>query len=113
VLGTILLSVALCAGPGLDAWLRRNAACRRKDPKCSNSDCHGAGYDTAQPLYRESQGHGGLYCEACHDSTHAVAPSREYNDTIKFYELQGYPGTLSDCTVCHASKPTGRFTHAG
>ncbi len=81
------------------------------EPKCSNASCHGAGYDTTPALYRESTGHGGLYCEACHDSTHAIAPSREYNDTIKFIQLQGYVGTLSDCTVCHATEPTSRFVH--
>ncbi len=80
-----------------------------KEPKCSN--CHGSGYDTSQALYRQSTGHGGLYCEACHDSTHAISPSREYNDSMKFYQLQGHSGTLRDCTVCHATKPTALFTH--
>jgi nitrate/TMAO reductase-like tetraheme cytochrome c subunit len=82
------------------------------EPKCSNANCHGAGYDTSLPLYRESQGHGGIYCEGCHDSTHAIAPSREYNDTIKFLQLQGHSGTLRECTVCHATKPTAAFKHA-
>jgi hypothetical protein len=87
-----------------DPWLN--------EPKCSGTGCHGAGYDTSLPLYRESQGHGGIFCEACHDSTHAIATSRESNDTIKFNELQGHPGTLSKCTVCHATQPTGMFHHA-
>jgi hypothetical protein len=82
------------------------------EPKCSSSGCHGAGYDTKLPLYRESQGHGGIFCEACHDSTHAITPSRESNDTIKFFELQGHSGSLSKCTVCHATQPTGMFHHA-
>jgi hypothetical protein len=81
------------------------------EPKCSNTGCHGAGYDTSLPLYRESQGHGGIYCEGCHDSTHAIAPSREANDGIKFNQLQGHPGTLSGCTVCHATKPDTMFQH--
>lgn len=85
------------------------------EPQCSNAACHGEAYAPNQPadmpLYRESLGHGGIYCEGCHDSTHAIAPSREYNDTIKFMELQGYSGTLRDCAVCH-TKPTGMFTHA-
>ena len=81
------------------------------EPKCSNTGCHGAGYNTSLALYRESTGHGGIYCEACHDSTHAIAPSRESNDTIKFQTLQGHPGTLSDCTTCHATEPTSRFVH--
>ncbi len=81
------------------------------EPKCSNAGCHGAGYDTKLPLFRESTGHGGLYCEACHDSTHAVATSREENDTIKFMQLQGHSGTLSDCTTCHSTKPATMFHH--
>ncbi len=76
---------------------------------CTN--CHGAGYDTAEARYQKSKGHGGIYCEGCHDSTHAIAPSREYNDSIKFMELQGNPGTLRQCTTCHATKPSGMFKH--
>ena len=34
------------------------------EPKCGSSGCHGAQYDTLLPLYRESKGHGGMYCEA-------------------------------------------------
>jgi hypothetical protein len=54
-----------------------------------------------------STGHGGLYCAACHDSPHAVAPSREANDQIKFRALQGSPGMLRNCLACHASTPQG------
>ena len=79
------------------------------EPKCSN--CHGTAYDTDQGLYRQSTGHGGLYCEACHDSTHAISPSREANDTLKFMELQGRSGTLTKCTVCHLTTPADLFTH--
>lgn len=81
------------------------------EPKRSDTGCHGAGYDTTEALYRQSAGHGGIYCEACHDSTHAITPSREFNDSIKFIQLQGHAGTLSDCTVCHATEPTDRFVH--
>ncbi len=81
------------------------------EPKCGSAGCHGEAYNTTQPLYRMSTGHGGIYCEACHDSTHAIAVSREPNDAIKFLQLQGHKGTLSDCTVCHATKPTAMFNH--
>lgn len=81
------------------------------EPKCSNTGCHGTGYDTTLALYRESTGHGGIFCEGCHDSTHAIAPSRVSNDTIKFIELQGHSGSLSDCTACHATTPASRFVH--
>jgi hypothetical protein len=82
------------------------------EPKCSNAGCHGANYDTSNPLYRLSKGHGGMFCEACHDSTHAIATSREANDGIKFIELQGNNDTLNQCTVCHATQPADRFSHS-
>jgi hypothetical protein len=81
------------------------------EPKCSNAGCHGAQYDTSLPLYRDSKGHGGLFCEGCHDSTHAIATSRETNDAIKFIDLQGHTGTLKQCTVCHTTQPTDMFQH--
>jgi hypothetical protein len=82
------------------------------EPKCSGATCHGAAYATDQPLYRNSRGHGGLYCATCHDSPHAIAVSREASDAIKFTELQGTAGTLRVCTTCHATMPTGAFVHA-
>lgn len=62
-------------------------------------------------MYRNSVGHDGLYCEACHGSTHAILPSLEPNDNIQNIALQGHAGTLSDCTVCHASVPDGPGPH--
>ncbi len=88
-----------------DPWLN--------EPKCGNPGCHGAAYDTKLPLYRESIGHGGIYCEGCHDSTHAIARSREPNDAIKFVGLQGKEGTLMECQVCHITPPTDMFVHFG
>lgn len=75
------------------------------EPRCD--DCHtDPGYEQNNPLFRMSTGHGGVYCEACHDSTHAIAPSSEPRDAIKFINLQGYAGTLSECTVCHLTQPS-------
>jgi hypothetical protein len=82
------------------------------EPVCSNAKCHGAAYATDQPLYRNSEGHGGLYCATCHDSPHAIAVSREPGDALKFIALQGSAGTLRTCTVCHATTPTAAFMHA-
>ncbi len=74
------------------------------EPRCDT--CHNSGeYQQDQALYRFSKEHGGLYCEACHDSTHAVAPSREANDAIKFIALQGQNGPLEECSVCHTGSP--------
>jgi len=64
-----------------------------------------------QPLYRNSIGHGAVFCEACHDSTHAIAESREPRDGLKFVDLQGHAGTLNTCTVCHLTQPAGTFQH--
>ncbi len=80
------------------------------EPRCDS--CHKEPeYAQNQPLYRNSTGHGGIYCAACHDSPHAIAPSRETNDSIKFVELQGHNGPLNTCTVCHMTQPTGPGPH--
>jgi hypothetical protein len=82
-----------------------------KEPRCDT--CHNNGnFNQNQALYRMSSGHGGLYCEACHDSTHAIAPSTLPNkDGLKFFQLQGHNGPLDMCTVCHATAPTGAGPH--
>jgi len=90
----------------------QNAEPWLNEPQCGNQNCHGAGYQTDQSLYRMSRGHGGIFCAGCHDSPHAIAASREQNDAIKFLELQGDPGTLRECTVCHSTKPKQAFKHA-
>lgn len=80
------------------------------EPRCD--DCHTEPkYAQDQPLYRMSKGHGGIYCEACHDSTHAIAESSEPRDAIKFINLQGHAGTLDTCTVCHLTQPEGTSPH--
>lgn len=80
------------------------------EPRCGT--CHGTQYaENDGKLYRNSVGHGGLYCEACHGSPHAILPSIEPNDNIQNIALQGHAGTLSDCTVCHASVPDGPGPH--
>ncbi len=80
------------------------------EPRCDT--CHTApAYAQNNALYRLSTGHGGLYCAACHDSPHAIAQSREANDAIKFIQLQGHAGTLSECSTCHTVRPTGPGPH--
>jgi hypothetical protein len=74
------------------------------EPRCQN--CHDPQYaENPDTLYRHSTGHGGLYCEACHNSTHAILPSREDNDNMQSIALQGYAGTIETCTVCHVTEP--------
>lgn len=82
------------------------------EPRCDNAACHGSFYRLDQPLYRHSKEHGGVYCEGCHDSTHAIAPSSQPNDAIKFIGWQGHASTLNTCTVCHASRPVEGGPHS-
>jgi len=56
-------------------------------------------------LFRKSKGHGGLACEACHGSTHAIW-SANPNDNVAATQLQGHSGTIGECTTCHQSAPT-------
>ncbi len=80
------------------------------EPTCGDSGCH-TDITQDQPLYRNSKGHGEIYCAACHDSPHAIAPSSEANDGLKFIQLQGFNDTLRTCTVCHLTQPTAEFWH--
>lgn len=57
-------------------------------------------------LFRFSTGHGKLQCEACHGSTHAEYPSSHDNDNVQSIALQGYAGTIRECSTCHAKVPT-------
>lgn len=54
-------------------------------------------------LFRNSKGHGGLACEACHGSTHAIWPNADAaaNDNLAAQRLQGYSGTIIECNACH------------
>ena len=80
------------------------------EPRCDT--CHEEDvYKQDQALYRNSSGHGGVYCAGCHDSPHAIAPSREPNDALKFIELQGHSGALDTCTVCHLTMPAEDGPH--
>jgi hypothetical protein len=81
-------------------------------PRCGN--CHDSQYAENQgKLYKVSTGHGGLYCESCHNSTHAILTSREPKDNQQSMSLQGKTGTIRTCTVCHLTKPTSGGPHSG
>ena len=56
-------------------------------------------------LYRVSTGHGGVQCEACHGSTHAIWPNANpnANDNVAAKQLQGHAGKISECDVCHTA----------
>ncbi len=90
-----MATVAVNANP----WLN--------EPRCDSATCHGARYAQDKALYRESKGHHGIYCAACHDSPHAIAPSREANDALKFTAFQGHNGPIDTCSLCHTSESGG------
>ena len=89
---------------GRQAWLQ--------EPDCGATACHGAAHG-AEPgkLFRNSQGHGSLFCSACHGSPHAILPTNNSNDNLQNLTLQGYIGTLNSCIVCHGVNPTGAGPH--
>ncbi len=70
--------------------------------------------DAVDVLYRLSKGHGGVMCEGCHNSTHAIWPNQNpfANDNIASQQLQGHNGTLSECSACHGNQQLG-LTLAG
>ena len=61
--------------------------------------------ENTDTLYRNSLGHGGVACEGCHGSTHAIWPNAmpTANDNVAAMQLQGHAGTISECSTCHTS----------
>jgi hypothetical protein len=59
--------------------------------------------ENTDTLFRFSKGHGGLACEACHGSTHAIWPNEDpaANDNIAATQLQGHDGPIIECGTCH------------
>jgi len=54
-------------------------------------------------LFRNSTGHGGVACEGCHGSTHAIWPSREPNDNRAAIAIQNHDGVIIECGSCHGT----------
>jgi hypothetical protein len=82
------------------------------EPKCGT--CHqrkGFEFEQADTLYRNSHGHMGINCESCHGSPHAITPTLTAADNVQAIEIQGHPGTINSCTVCHKSTPSDPFPH--
>lgn len=54
-------------------------------------------------LYKDSKGHGGLACAACHGTAHAeFYPGQQGNDTLVAQGAQGHAGTIEACSACHS-----------
>ena len=96
-------NVAQSIAQGREPWL--------EEPNCGAVECHGPDY-AEEPglLFRQSKGHGGLYCSACHGSPHAILPGND-RDNVQNVALQGYAGILQKCSVCHGITPSGAGPH--
>jgi hypothetical protein len=83
------------------------------EPKCAT--CHVGVWDvdTGTVLYRNKQGHGGVYCAGCHGSPHAMVPSNQTTDNYQMIQHQNAAKTLGDCGVCHATSRGGGANFAG
>ena len=89
---------------GRNPWLQ--------EPSCGVASCHGPNY-AEEPglLFRQSKGHGGLFCSTCHSSPHAILPSERPEDNVQNIALQGFSGTLKTCSACHGYTPAGPGPH--
>lgn len=72
-----------------------------EEPKCVSCHTGVQGVDTADLLYRNAKGHGAVYCAACHDSPHAMYPSRLAADNYQPIQYQSRAKTIGSCGVCH------------
>jgi len=72
------------------------------DPACTPTMASNLRFaENPGQLFRFSQGHG-MACESCHGSPHAEWPARTAgNDNVTPTQLQGYPGPIFECGVCH------------
>jgi hypothetical protein len=80
------------------------------EPTCEQ--CHGINHTTGQHLYRNSKGHGGIYCAACHNSPHAWWPSTLNADNRQPLSLQGTSYSIRKCSTCHTKEQIGRNPHS-
>lgn len=82
------------------------------EPRCT--DCHrrtGFEFEETGKLYKESRGHEGVTCAACHGSPHAITPTVTAADNLQAINWQGHPGKIDTCTVCHRQRPNESFPH--
>ncbi|MGE3109799.1 MAG: hypothetical protein AB7G11_09475 [Phycisphaerales bacterium] len=82
------------------------------EPRCA--DCHSRpGFEFEQPgvLFRDSVGHQGVKCIACHSSPHTITPATTPRDNLQAMQVQGHSGVINTCTVCHQTVPDDPFPH--
>jgi Cytochrome c554 and c-prime len=77
------------------------------EPKCAKCHIGIAEVDTGTTLYRNSSGHHGLSCPACHGSPHAMVPSKADSDNYQAKQYQNKALALGSCRVCHPTSKGG------
>ncbi len=84
----------------------------QEEPSCGAVECHGSNYaEEPGKLFKDSRGHGGLFCSACHGEPHAILPSGNERDNVQNVALQGHAGTLKECATCHGYTPSEPGPH--
>jgi hypothetical protein len=91
--------------PGVTQPVQVATMLKSRDSRFAENTAFNADGAEVDLLYRLSKGHGGVMCEGCHNSTHAIWPVQNpsANDNIASQQLQGHHGTLVECSTCHAS----------
>jgi hypothetical protein len=92
-----MAEVASSIGSGRTPW--------GSEPACVTCHTGVAGVNTGSTLYRNSQGHGNMYCSACHGSPHAMIPSEQAADNYQALQYQGFNAkvkTIGSCGMCHS-----------
>jgi len=83
------------------------------EPRCG--DCHkreGFEFEQTGTLFRDSKGHYGIHCSACHGSPHTVTPTVTQEDNVQAIGLQAHTGPISKCELCHSDPTAGlAFEH--
>lgn len=95
------LTGAIPSADGIRLQLAFNPADASASPYKSSSSRFA---ENSKTLFRFSKGHGGVACESCHGSTHAIwpaDPSLNPNDNLAAKKLQGHVGTIMECSTCH------------
>ncbi len=96
------LDPSLMASDGLRAILAFDPTDAAASPRLAGNTRFA---ENTGKLFRFSKGHGGIACEGCHNSTHAIwsNPLDTHNDNVAAKELQGHTGTVTECSTCHAA----------
>jgi len=100
-------------GPGMEPapdGIRLRRAWLANDPAASPILASNRRFaESEDTLYRNSKGHGGLACWACHGSPHAEWPNADAsaNDNVAAVELQGHAGPIVECATCHEAGTLG------